>query len=591
MYSVSEAFKVAMKKAQRVEHVKGTVGSYAFTDSNLISLSYSNRCSDTKDVTFGSAYIGQIEAQFVNMPITRGEWRGQTLTLQYGLTLADSSVEYIPIGTFIISEAIWSDTGVSVTAYDVMSLLDVAFNATTTEGNIYGMLSLIASITGVSLGRTAQEIAELPNGAEMLGLYPENDVSTCRDLVSWVANTIGGFATADREGKLTVKSFAEAEVVDTLEARDRIIGSTFSDYSTSYDGISIHDNQDGLQYYYAEDTAPGISIALGSNPLLQYGVEETKTRQRQALAEVAHGINYTPFGVSILNCPVYDLGDLVECSGGVAGSADLTCCVMSIEWSFKNTLTLNGYGTDPNLTAGKTKTDKALAQQAKQQKSDGLTYYTFVNTTAVSLDTTANRLYRIAFATADKTTVDLWHEVKWDIETNNEPVEITYEYYLDGEKIDYEPVETWDVDGYHTVAHPYWLLDLEGGQVHHWEVRAKLNSGSATASIGDIHAELRGQKLVGKVKFDGNLELEDEYTPWDIGLTVISLADSLTITRQGAGVAFALSDSHSPWVIGQSVVSLADSCDLKGDAPIFNRITQDGDSRVTVDGDQRVTSK
>ena len=72
MYPVSAAFKTQMKKSHRIEHVRGTIAGVSFDDDNIVSLNYSNRCSDTSDVTFGSAYIGQISAVFTGLNIQWG---------------------------------------------------------------------------------------------------------------------------------------------------------------------------------------------------------------------------------------------------------------------------------------------------------------------------------------------------------------------------------------------------------------------------------------------------------------------------------------------------------------------------------------
>jgi hypothetical protein len=453
------------------------------------------------------------------------------------------------------------------------------------------MLTLLSNDTGVLLGITEEECAALPNGTEILGLIQPNDITTYRDFVSSIATVVGGFATATGDGKLTIRSFADSEVVFKFEAKNRVAGSVFSDYVTNYDGIVITDASTGASmYYFAEDAADGISINIGSNALLQFGTEEVKTAQRQRLAEVAHSIAYVPFQLAILNCPVFELGDLIECEGGVAGSETITCCVMAIDWTFKATTTMQGFGADPNLTAGKSRTDKALTTALKQSKESGITYYPYINTTAVSLTTTAQRLYRIAFATADTTDVELWHEVKWNVTTeNNTPVEITYEYYLDGVKFDYEPVDTW-TDGYHSMPHPYWLLEVSGGETHYWEVRAKINGGSAVASIGDVHALLKGQKLVGQVKFDGNIKIQDTYTPWSRHRRVASLTDNVFITKVVVNPNIEITDTYTPWTRHRTIATLTDSMSLTAQTVQYTRVLENEDTeRVTEDGGTRIT--
>lgn len=591
MKSVSAEFKLKIKDPQRVEHVRGYVGTLPFTDANILHMSYQNQCSDNKDVTFGSARIGQLTATLRGLNIARYSWSGKVIDLEYGLELDDEgTTEWVALGKFKIAKAEWTDTGINVTAYDCLSQLDIPVNFEQTSGQIFGMLTLLSNDTGVLLGITEEECAALPNGTEILGLIQPNDITTYRDFVSSIATVVGGFATATDDGKLTIRSFADSEAVFSFEAKDRVIGSVFSDYITNYDGIVITDAASGVPiYYFADGAADGISINIGSNSLLQLGIDSVKNTQRQRLAEVAHSIAYVPFQLSILNCPVFDLGDLIECEGGIAGSETITCCVMAIDWIFKATTSMKGFGADPNLTAGKSKTDKALTTALRQSKESGITYYPYINTTAVSLTTTAQRLYRIAFATADTTDVELWHEVKWNVDTNGgDPVEITYEYYLDGVKFDYEPVDTWE-DGYHSMPHPYWLLEVSGGETHYWEVRAKINGGSAVASIGNVHALLKGQKLVGSVKFDGNIEIQDTYTPWRKHKSFVSLVDTPVIRKIAVNPNISVSDTYTSWNRHRSVVALNENVSLTAQTVQYTRVTEDGNTRVTEDGSERLT--
>ena len=592
MRSVSEAFRAKIKDPQRVEHVRGYVGSARFVDNNVIHMGYQNQCSDSKDVTFGSARIGQLTATFYGLNIPRYSWRGLTITLDYGLEIDDEgTIEWVDdLITATIAKAEWTDSGMNVTAYDCLSQLDIPINFEQTSGQIFGMLTLLSNDTGVLLGITEEECAALPNGTEILGLIQPNDITTYRDFVSSIATVVGGFATATGDGKLTIRSFADSEVVFSLEAKDRVVGSVFSDYITNYDGIVITDASTGApMYYFAEDAADGISINIGSNALLQFGTEEVKTAQRQRLAEVAHSIAYVPFQLAILNCPVFELGDLIECEGGVAGDEKITCCVMAIDWTFKATTTMQGFGADPNLTAGKSKTDKALTSALKQSKQDGITFYPYINTTAVSLTTTAQRLFRVKFATTDTTDVEVWHEVKWNVDSlGDDPVEITYEYYLDGVKIDYEPVDTWN-DGYHSMPHPFWFLEVSGGETHTWEVKAKLNGGSATASIGDVHALLKGQKLVGSVKFDGNIEISETYEPFTFGLEIAPVIDTPVIEMIPV-LPITISETYEPFTFGLEIAPVTESVHLTADTPQYTRVLEDeDDTRITEDGDPRVT--
>ena len=70
-----------------------------------------------------------------------------------------------------------------------------------------------------------EEIEALPNGSELLSIYPENDIETYRDVLYFTAQVLGGFFCINREGRLEFRQygndpgygdFAEAPVFQQL---------------------------------------------------------------------------------------------------------------------------------------------------------------------------------------------------------------------------------------------------------------------------------------------------------------------------------------------------------------------------------------
>lgn len=387
MYTgASAAFYQELKRNSRIEHIRGTIGNVSFTDANIISMNYTNRASDTKEVSFGLAYVGQLQISLCDVNIPRGSWSNKQITVEFGLTIGGSE-EWIPIGTFFVSEALWTDTSINITANDAMTKFDKTIAIDTTEGDLYSLLSWACSQVSVTLGMSLADCERLPNGDEYLGLYPESDIKTYRDFIGWLAQTAGGFATIDRQGRLVVRSWADSLTpADTFTASDRIAGSTFSDFQTNYAGISIVNMEDKTtSVYYSGD---GVIINLGSNPFMQYGTEEEKTRQREVLMNVAQDINWTPFTASLLSNPVYDLGDKITMTGGVAGENSLSCVVMDINWTPKGLTEFRGYGSDPALASGKSKTEKEISgiTGGGTNPADKITIVTFANSEQTSID-------------------------------------------------------------------------------------------------------------------------------------------------------------------------------------------------------------
>jgi hypothetical protein len=586
-----------MKKSHRVEHVRGTIAGVSFNDDNIISLNYSNRCSDTSDVIFGSAYIGQISAEFTGLGISWGGFRGQLVVLEYGLEFSDQTIEWIPIGTFTIQKAEWTDISISIVASDILADLDKVFTVDTTSGEVYDLIKLGCDMAGVDFERSKSEIEVLPNGDEIFGLYPQNDIKTIRDYISWLSQLIGGYVTASRSGDVTVRSFSESESVDTLNAADRIIGSVFSDYETYYDGISYVDIQNKATRYKSAGSGDGAVINLGSNPFLQYGTTETLNRQTMTIAQVANNIRYTPFSIAILNNPVYDLGDIVRCIGGVAGSQTLDCCVMGIDWSFKQTTQLQGFGADPSLSSAKSKTDKALDGLLSQTSKDEIISYTFTNAGEIYLPEDEEvSILSIRFGTVSPKTIDFWAELDLDAEYGTDPdlISVKAFYYLDNVLLtDYYPESSWNNEGMHLMHLMKFLETLEGGKSYKFEVRMIAENGTATIAAQNIHAKLSGQGLVAADEWGGLIEVADDYSGILTGGAEFGYTDTGIVFDWRQNQFISITENYDFSGIGGATFDYTDmGVDIETIKTIYNFVSEDKDYRVvSEDGNYNIESE
>ncbi len=251
----------------------------------------------------------------MNMPISRYGWKGLEIRPVFGMKIADGTYEDVPLGVFTVETAEWTASGVVIKAYDHMALLDKNCNKVITEVTPYQCAQAIAEATGVNFANTEKEFESFANGTTMISETTTNDVETWRDLVSWLAQTIGCFATADREGNIVFRSFDQT-VVDTIDDAHRFTGGSFSDYVTRYTGLSVVNMEDSTTSYYAEDEDDGLTMNLGSNPFLQYGVAATKEEMAKAILTAIQQIRYVPFTCRAIGNPAYDLGDVLVFQNG-----------------------------------------------------------------------------------------------------------------------------------------------------------------------------------------------------------------------------------------------------------------------------------
>ena len=102
-----------------------------------------------------------------------------------------------------------------------------------------------------------------------------------------------------------------------VEQRHRF-SSSFSDFITRYTAVSSTNKQTQIAEYYALDPDNGLTMNLGVNPLLQFGLKETREMLcRNILADLSV-IRYVPFDSDTIGNPALDPGDVLTFAGGQA---------------------------------------------------------------------------------------------------------------------------------------------------------------------------------------------------------------------------------------------------------------------------------
>lgn len=418
MYGVSDAYKTAMHQAVQKFRLTGTVGTTDFTDENILAGSFSitNQCCGNNEVQIGQVYVGELDATFLNLPLTRYSLKGMKITPSFGLMLADGSYEDLPLGVFNISEASWTMSGLVVKAYDNMFLLDKKCNTRQTTGTAYEMALLATEACGLTLGTTEAEFRTFANGTETFSLHAESDIETWRDFISWVAQTVGCNAMAGRDGSIIFRSYGQT-VVDTLDEEHRFEGASFSDFETKYTGLSCVNLADQTTKYYHVENDDALVYNLGTNPLMQYGVDETKDALRTNVLTALQQIDYVPFKVTLIGNPAYDLMDVFSFSGGIADKNKLFC-MTKYNFKYNGGYEMEGVGENPALASAKSKTDKNISGLLAQVEQGRLGITTFTNASAYDLGETAVKVISIQFATSEANHMLFFAQIVVDVKAD-----------------------------------------------------------------------------------------------------------------------------------------------------------------------------
>lgn len=522
MYQVSEEYLKQTKRKVQTFRLAGTVNKIAFTNHDILSGSFTitNQCSEHNNVKIGSVYIGELKCTF-KPDLQVPDWTNAQIIVSEGLLIGGTAWEDVPLGVYTVSEANDTEYGVDITAYDNMARFNRSCTVDITIGTPYELLTLACTTCEVELGLTQADVDALPNGTESLSLYTENDIETWQDFVFWVAQATGTIATMDREGKLVLRSYTQ-NVVDTLTNHERFTGSKFSKFETRYSGLSCVNMENDTTSYYGSDPDNYLTYNLGSNPFLQYGVDSYKEQIRRAVLTALLQIDYVPFETSCLCGAMYDLGDIIRCTDGIAPGK--LGCVMMYDYTFNGGYKITGFGSDPALSSAKSKTDKNLEGLRNSVSSSDILFFNYENASALQLgDGDSKAIIDIRFTSSVSIGVLFQAEVLLEATATEEDVIASIEYTLNEVTIiGYNPTETWK-NGKHILSLMYMLM-IDANSINRWLVKLSIAGGSVAIAQGGIRATIYGQGLVGTVEWDGYITLEEK-------LTRIALTDSITVSK------------------------------------------------------------
>ena len=257
---------------------------------------------------------------------------GQAEEPEYNWSVeADGIYETVPMGIFEVSEANRKVKTLEIKAYDYMVRFEKNFNASESIGNCYDFMTLCSLACGVALAQTREYIEALPNGTETLSIYPDNDIETYRDVLYYIGQVLGGFFVINRAGELELRKYSNTPTL-LVEQRHRF-SSSFSDFITRYTAVSSTNLRTQIAEYYALDPDDGLTMNLGVNPFLQFGLEETREELITNILNDIAVVNYVPFDTDTIGNPALDLGDILSFSGGQADSTKIAWSGFSSDMS------------------------------------------------------------------------------------------------------------------------------------------------------------------------------------------------------------------------------------------------------------------
>ena len=587
MYTVSDAFLQAVQENTRKYYWTGKITIkngvvYEFGAEDIVKGSgyISGQCCGSAEIELGTVYAAEMGITLLS-DIDRYTLEDALVELFYHLRIskcrdpaeldpdyeqtveADGIYEKIPMGLYEVSEANRMVKCLELKAYDFMLKFEKDFNGFQTVGEAYDFIHLCCESCGVEFAQSKEYIEALPNGTEGLSIYTDNDIETYRDVLYYVGQVLGGFFCINRSGQLELKKYGTEPVME-IERKHRF-SSSFSDFITRYTAVSSTNMKTETAEYYHLDPDDGLTMNLGVNPLLQFGLDETREELCTNILNDISVIRYVPFDSDTIGNPALDVGDVLTFIGGQADEDEISA-ITSMQLDIYGKQKLKGVGKNPWLARAKSKNDKnisGLLSQIEGNKEAGrIGIHTFTNASAFTVAETNTRIISMEFASAEANSALFFGQIIVDVTADpvtrtaaaagsvtipsvpvdepepadpDEPevignteeqtvivslpvswtedglADVIFSFEFNEQMIPiHYPQEHW-CSGRHTILLYYPIENVVANYTNTFRVYMKCLGGRAAVDTGFCIASIMGQGMGADAAWDGKIEIE-EYT-------------------------------------------------------------------------------
>lgn len=363
MYPVTESFLEAIEN-EAVQHIRGrmtdiTGTSFVITDSLTDNIRIESQCvEDAGCFNFGGMYIGTLECVLNLDSRKKDELIDGVIHLEFGIETSIGT-EWIPLGVWIVIECTLQSSGrLKIKAMDTMKLLRAETEpeklkmVTFTE--VPTLMRHVTDLTGVKFAQTLDELKELTEWTFNWDIFGITYGKTAWAEVKSIAQVLGCFAFANREGKIEFRRLDNTTPVLTVTAEKRQ-NIQLEEYTYTVSGIS-YTNGNGFKTEMLYDTAAAVGSVLNfSDNVLIHNDDGNVQYYNFVLEKITpniKNITFTPGEVSYYGNPALDVGDYIALTGGTAGDECIPFLICCNSWQFRGPQTLIASGISEAGTTG-----------------------------------------------------------------------------------------------------------------------------------------------------------------------------------------------------------------------------------------------
>lgn len=385
------------EEGQEIE-IKITKGEkvYTITDDDLVASSVK---ITKKSVSGASFDIGECYVDSATFTINKNinnykSLTGAKVTIRIKVNNTDLNIsESVLLGTFrILQDGIKrTNTLLQVTADSYISKFDKSRKRATFTGDLYDLVKDSCNKCKVTFGITENEFRALsPNVAKTYEIKKDSSLKTHRDVIMYVAQLIGGFATTTPSGALIFKNYTSNN--DVCNVNDNVIVNySIGDevYNLSGLGMSVKEN-DVYLYREGEDDDSPYFLNLDTNPIMENCTDSEITSIVDNIWSKLIDLNLNNFSFEFNGNPFIEVGDIISIP-----ERSLETYVASCEWTYHGKEKISCVSVDKNKrteTQREKQNENKTSNDSKDNRVDDLIKNTTTKTRKVRkiLHTTLN---------------------------------------------------------------------------------------------------------------------------------------------------------------------------------------------------------
>lgn len=342
--------------------IKDKDGSELHNYTIVDTPSIDSRCIEDEEVyNIGGMYVGELDLRIQNSTMRSAVLIGGEVQLTFSVDIDGSDPIEVPLGVWDIVDAKRESYDfIKIKGNDHMGRLVAPIGITEVmQYQMSTILEVVETNAGVTFAQTPEQIIAMAVKDEISiagGHDPKFNVygtcthfeATCWDEVRVIAQLIGGFAFANRDGEIEFRRFQYPPTLD-IQADKRFHVEISEQWFCVKGATYIRDN--GQSYTKLNTTNPESSsiICIPENKYIWLVAKNTEGYERIAESYASYlaisAARVYPGTVEFYGDPSLDLGDMVTLSGGIGSRYDdehpVCFLVQCNYWQFRGSQTIS----------------------------------------------------------------------------------------------------------------------------------------------------------------------------------------------------------------------------------------------------------